>query len=70
MIPGEQKDAVADIFPSILKKSEFERVPENSVKSNVYRWERWESPNFHTYLKDSYYVLKDDFLNIKTYIIE
>lgn len=70
VIPGEQKDAVADIFPSILRRSKFERVAESSVKSDVYQWERWESPKYHTYLKDSYYVIKDDFLNIKTYIIE
>jgi tetratricopeptide (TPR) repeat protein len=69
-VPGKREDAVADILPLIPRKSKIGGAAESTIKLNVYLWERWENPNYHAYPKDSYYVLKDDFLNIKTYIIK
>ncbi len=69
-IPGQMEDAVADVFPPILRRSEAGQALENIIETSVYLWNRWEEPGYHTYLKDGYYIIKNDFLNIKTYIME
>lgn len=63
--PEERYDFIADSFPSLDQIS-----TENLSELDIYLWDSWQNPAYHTYLKDSYYILKDDFLNIRTYIIK
>ncbi len=62
--PGKEKSSVADSFPSMDQIS-----GKNVSEVDFYLWDKWESPNHHSYLKDSYFILKNDLLDIKTYII-
>ncbi|MEW5806889.1 MAG: tetratricopeptide repeat protein [Acidobacteriota bacterium] len=63
--PSEERDAVADTFPPV-----YEMGRKGLRSAPLYDWKEWEIPHYHSYLKDSYFILKDDFSKIKTYIME
>jgi len=45
---------ITDSFPSTLKRQEIRK----------YTWEEWETPIYHTYLKDSYFLYQKALRNI------
>ena len=61
--PVKEKDAASDSFPST-----YDIARKGLRAAPLYSWDEWEAPTYHEYLKDSYFLLRDDFDTIKTYI--
>ncbi len=61
----KEGDAAADALPSVydMGRKGLRAVP-------LYSWTEWEVPTYHSSLKDSYSILRDDFLAITTYIMK
>ncbi len=61
----KKSDTSTDALPSVydMGRKGLRAVP-------VYAWQEWEIPTYHSSFKDSYFILKDDFLAITTYIMK